>query len=134
MSQRKSNSIELCNNALTECIHCFECIPNSKFIRHVRQCQSKRSCPDPDVDTHDHDTYDDNNNIPMDEELASPASQSHEIDDEELPDIEGPYSSSDSDSNSEDEDSLSGLFGDSYLESVMMERLQHLESSTAGGS
>jgi uncharacterized Zn-finger protein len=65
----------------------------------------------------------DDGNIPI-------ASESYEVNGEQdtlLPDVEGPYSSS----NSEDDDSLSGLFGDSYLESVMIERLQNLESSNA---
>jgi hypothetical protein len=128
MSRKSRQSIDPSSTQLSECLHCFEKIPNSKFIRHVRQCQSKRSRSDPDVDNHPPLFSEQDTNMLVDGN-ADPTDVFIE-DNVYLPSDQHPSDLVHSDSNDVDEDSVSGIFGDSYLELVLMDGLETLESPT----
>ena len=107
MSQIESGTNE---QTITECYQCHNFIPSSKFICHVRQCCStKRSRENPDVD---------NDQMPW-----------VDADNVFLPDDESEESSLDL-----TEGLHSGLFGDPYLESLMLDSIHHLEPPTAGST
>jgi hypothetical protein len=64
-------------------------------------------------------------NVPLDSHILLLYPNDPHEEDVLLP-ADDPYSPSDTDN----EDSVTGLFGDSYLEEVLMESLQNLESTT----
>jgi hypothetical protein len=96
---------------ITECTKCHNWFTFSNYICHERQCQStKHSRENPDVNTGTSSAVvEDNVFLPQD--------------------VCNDDSSVDSDSGLE-----SGLFGDPYLDSLVMDRMHHLEPTTTEDS
>ena len=97
----------------TACYQCGIQLTPDNFVRHVRRCpcrSSKRARLNPDVDIDISSTVADGN-VLLSEDENEEISLSLEVGEES-----------------------GGLFGDPYLESLMMESISNLETATAGDS
>jgi hypothetical protein len=111
---------------ITECSQCHNCFTVSNYIRHARQCRfTKRLRENPDVDD---DTMSDRveENVTLENPYVDNDTSTGAVEENvTVPDDESDLFSPDL-----DEGLKTGLFGDPYLDSLMMNGLESLEPTT----